>query len=153
MSLERAHEILDVLADNYHQSGESVDVLLVKLKNSRSAVRGPNSETFAKFIISQIPEVTKVTEVHEHIHNLDCDFKVYFINTDPVNVQVKSSDYGKYVFNQKLEGEKLKSKKRLRWVIVNLEDPFEKIERDFIDQVNALEEKSVKPLASSKFYP
>lgn len=139
MSLERVHEILDALAKNLHQSGHDVDVGLIKEKNERSGTRGPNSEAFAKFIISQIPEVTEIIEVHEHIENLDCDLQVHFANTLPVNVQVKSSDYGVFVFMEKMKEQKIKTKNKPRWVIVNLENSFEEIQKNFIDQVNLLD--------------
>lgn len=138
MGLERAHEILDELVKNTHQSAGTIEASICKNKN-RCRSRGTNSEVFAKFLISRIPEVTAVKKVHEIIDSLDCDLQVEFINTDPVNVQVKSSQQATLKFMEKMKEARSRTKKPLRWVLINLELPFEQIQKDFVAQVNKLD--------------
>jgi|GEM_PF-6473101 len=138
MSLERKHQFLEVLGENPSQSFEKIRDR-VSEKKHKFINRGPNSEVIVSFLIQQFPEVTNLIEWHARIDGLDCDKIVEFINTDPINLQIKTREASGQKFLERLNEVRKKSKNPIRWIVIDLEQPFDKIQRDFVDQVNKLD--------------
>lgn len=147
---ERIEEKLDELRRNPHQCFDQVVQNISDKKNLHSQERGDTSEAIAMFLISRIPEVTFASYCHHRVDGLDCDIQVDFINTDTVNVQVKSADSPQQRFLAKVKEKGKKLKMRPRFVVLSIEKSFEEILEDFVNQVNELDGRKTLRLNQQK---